>query len=53
MAVCTVFSVFTAALAPAVPFRAAAFVVIFSCLLFLLRVLTKEDIQWLKGLLHK
>lgn len=33
--------------------RACAFVVIFTCLLFLLRVLDKEDIAWIKGLILK
>ena len=33
--------------------KAAAFLIIFGCLLFLLRVLSKEDINWLKGLLYK
>jgi len=33
--------------------RGIAFVVILGCLLFLLRVLGKEDIAWLKGLLQK
>lgn len=33
--------------------RAAAFLAILSCLLFLLRVIGKEDIAWLKGLIRK
>ena len=33
--------------------QAVAFVLIFTCLLFLLRVLRKEDILWLKGLVYK
>jgi stage V sporulation protein B len=33
--------------------RGTAFVVILGCLLFLLRVLGKEDIAWIKGLLQK
>ena len=33
--------------------RAAAFVVIFVCMMFLLQVLGKEDITWLKGLIAK
>ena len=53
MAICTVFSVFTAGLLPSVALRSAAFITILGCLLFLLRVLTKEDLQWLKGLLRK
>lgn len=33
--------------------RAAAFIVVLGCLLFLLRVVGKEDIAWLKGLIRK
>ena len=33
--------------------RGAAFTVVFGCLLFLLRVLGREDIAWIKGLIHK
>ena len=33
--------------------KAGSYLIILGCLLFLLRVLGKEDLQWLKGLLHK
>lgn len=33
--------------------RSAAFIVIFVCMMFLLQVLGKEDITWLKGLITK
>lgn len=33
--------------------RCAAFLTILICLLFLLRILTKEDIVWIKGLIYK
>lgn len=33
--------------------RSLAFVTVFFCLLFLLRILSREDIHWLKGLLYK
>ena len=33
--------------------RAGAFIVIFGCLLFLLSVLGKEDVAWIKGLIKK
>lgn len=33
--------------------KTAAYLMILGCLLFLFRVLGKEDITWLKGLLHK
>lgn len=33
--------------------RAAAFAVILFCLLFLLKILRREDIQWVKGLIYK
>lgn len=33
--------------------RSAAYIIILFCLLFLARVLSKEDIQWLKGLIYK
>ena len=37
---------------PPVP-RAAAYVTILGCLLFLLKVLNKDDIAWVKGLIYK
>lgn len=33
--------------------RAAAFTVILICLLFLLKILQREDIQWIKGLIYR
>lgn len=33
--------------------RCLSFAAILSCLLFMLRVLSKEDLQWIKGLVHK
>ena len=38
---------------PSPMLRCGAFLIIFICLLFLLRVLQKEDLLWLKGLLIK
>ncbi|MBQ8768177.1 MAG: polysaccharide biosynthesis C-terminal domain-containing protein [Oscillospiraceae bacterium] len=34
-------------------FRAAAYVIILLCLLFLMRILSREDIRWIKGLIYK
>jgi stage V sporulation protein B len=36
-----------------VPLRIAAFLVVFFCLLFLLQVLQKEDLNWIRGLVAK
>jgi O-antigen/teichoic acid export membrane protein len=33
--------------------RAAAFAIILICLLFLLKILRREDIHWVKGLIYK
>jgi O-antigen/teichoic acid export membrane protein len=33
--------------------QSAAYVIVLLCLLFLLRILSKEDIRWLKGLICK
>lgn len=34
-------------------FRAAAYVIILLCLLFLMKILSREDIRWIKGLIYK
>ncbi len=49
----TASSVFVASHVGVPVIRGAAFVVILSCMLFLLQVLGKEDITWIKGLIHK
>ena len=52
-AAATVCSIFTASHVHTPGLQAVAFVIIFACLMFLLRVLGKEDIAWLKGLITK
>ncbi len=42
-----------ASFAPGVVIKGFSFLIIFACLLFLLRVLKKEDILWLRGLVAK
>lgn len=48
----SLFSLWTAHFLTAAFLRAAAYLIILLCLLFLMRVLSKEDIQWIKGLLQ-
>ena len=43
----------TASYAPGVVIKGLSFLLIFACLLFLLGVLKKEDVLWLRGLLLK
>jgi len=49
----TIFAVWLSTFVPVHSIQACAFIVIFVCLLFLLRVLHKEDILWIKGLIYK
>lgn len=49
----TVCAVWAASFLPLHALRAGAFVAIFVCLLFLCRVLHREDITWLKGLIQR
>jgi len=48
-----IFSVWASHYLAAAWLRAAGFVTILTCLLFLLRILDREDIRWLKGLVQK
>lgn len=48
-----VFSVWICSLVESVPARGICYGVILCCLLFLLRVLSKEDVHWLVGLIRK
>jgi stage V sporulation protein B len=48
-----VFAVWTAQFVHLIALRIAAFVIIMLCLLFLLRILSKEDLIWIKGLVRK
>ena len=47
------FSIIICTLLPPVPFRLLCYGVILACLLFLLQVLSREDMQWLSGLIRK
>ena len=47
------FAVRTAALVPSAPIRCASFLLILGSLLFLFRILTRADIRWIRGLIHK
>ena len=38
---------------PSATIRSAAFLILFVCLLFLLQILSREDIRWIKGLIKK
>ena len=49
----TVFSVQTSALVPSVPLRCISFLLILGCMLFLFKILTKEDVRWIRGLILK
>ena len=46
-------SVYAAGFVPSPVLRAAAFVTILTCLLFLLKVLSKADVAWVKGLVFQ
>jgi O-antigen/teichoic acid export membrane protein len=46
-------AVWVASFVPTVGFRAAAYLVILLCLLFLLGILDREDLRWLIGLIRK
>lgn len=46
-------AVWAAGFVPSASLRAAAYILILVCLLFLLRVLSREDIAWVKGLIYK
>jgi hypothetical protein len=48
----TAFAIWAASLVPAPVSRCLAFLAIWGCLLFLLQVLKKEDISWIKGLIN-
>ena len=48
-----VFAVWTAQFVHLIALRIAAFVIIMLCLLFLLRILSKEDLAWFNGLVRK
>lgn len=48
-----VFAVWTAHFVAIIALRIAAFLVILVCLLFLMRILSREDIAWIKGLIYK
>jgi stage V sporulation protein B len=48
-----VFAVWAAQFVHLIALRIAAFVIIMLCLLFLLRILSKEDLAWIKGLVRK
>ncbi len=50
---CTVFSVWAASFLPTVILQIAGCLLILGCLLFLLRVLGKEDLLWIQGLFYK
>ena len=45
--------VYFAGLLPSAPVKVGAYVIVFACCLVLLRVLGKEDLRWLRGLLRK
>lgn len=49
----TAASIWAASFLPVPALRAGAFVLILGCMLFLLQVVGKEDIAWLKGLIAK
>ena len=49
----SIFAVQFAVLVPSAPFRCAAFLLILGCLLFLFRILTREDIRWIRDLVRK
>ena len=46
-------AVYAAGYVPSPLLRSAAFITILTCLLFLLKVLSREDIAWVKGLIYK
>ena len=48
-----IFSVWAAQYIQRIPLRIAAFILLMLCLLVLLRILNREDLIWLKGLLRK
>ena len=52
-AIAAAFAIWSASFLSAPPLQAGAFLVIFGCLLILLRVVGKEDMAWLKGLIAK
>ena len=47
------FAVQAASLVTSVPFRCISFLAILGSLLFLFRILTKEDVRWIRGLIRK
>ena len=47
------FAVQAASLVTSVPFRCISFLAILVSLLFLFRILTKEDVRWIRGLIRK
>ena len=49
----TAASIFAASFVPSVPLKCAAFAVILGCLCFLLRIVSREDAAWLRGLLRR
>ena len=46
-------AVYAAGYVPSPLLRSAAYITILTCLLFLLKVLSREDIAWIKGLIYK
>ena len=52
-AAATIFAIWAASALNAVPFRAGAYLLILGSLLFLLRILGREDIAWVRGLIRK
>ena len=50
---CAIFAVWMAHFVAIIALRVAAYLIILLCLLFLMRILTREDILWMKGLIYK
>lgn len=46
-------SVWICGFVPSTVFRTGCFLIILTCLLFLLKILSREDIRWVKGLIYK
>ena len=54
LAICaTGIGIFAASFVGSPVFRGGAFLTVLSCLLFLLRIVSKEDISWLRGLIAR
>ena len=50
---CAVFAVWAAHFVAIPMWRSLCFVLILGCLLFLMKILSREDIRWVKGLIYK